>query len=481
MYENVFVISRLLHYQFTRRRNKMKKSRRIAFLIISLLFVTLACSISLGAEEAPVVVIVLPAEGETVTVGQVVHVVATVTSDLGLDKVKLLVNGQVNATEDLTGDPTSYSTNFSWVPASEGGVVLGVIGYDADGNPSEAALRSVQVSGSGGAVVPQDPAEETSQAATEQTIMCTPPACSANEAYYCSGACPGGCGISCATFTPTNPPPSTATFTPLPPTKTITPTPKNTPEFQVVISPGVVYLQPTVVTESGIVQIPPGNYGWKQVDCPSNGVAVSGGFHGDQDLFVYTNRGDTNSWSVYAKNLGSTTHTLTVHVRCLLNTLGHTFHASSISQVPAGEHQRSVRACPEDRIVTGGGYSISGSSNMVVYNSSMKDNGWQVWAQNNDNQSRQINVYAVCLSGVNAATRQISTTVSIPAGMVHGGYTRCGNDEFVVGGGFAGQRDFIVTISTPFAGQTNEWVASAFNPGATDQNFYNYAICLDFD
>jgi len=32
--------------------------------------------------------------------------------------------------------------------------------------------------------------------------VCTPPACSADEAYFCPGNCPGGCGTVCATVTP---------------------------------------------------------------------------------------------------------------------------------------------------------------------------------------------------------------------------------------------------------------------------------------
>jgi hypothetical protein len=32
--------------------------------------------------------------------------------------------------------------------------------------------------------------------------MCTPPACSANETYFCPGNCPNGCGTVCATVTP---------------------------------------------------------------------------------------------------------------------------------------------------------------------------------------------------------------------------------------------------------------------------------------
>lgn len=37
-----------------------------------------------------------------------------------------------------------------------------------------------------------------------ETLMavCTPPACNANETYFCPGDCPGGCGTVCATVTP---------------------------------------------------------------------------------------------------------------------------------------------------------------------------------------------------------------------------------------------------------------------------------------
>ena len=35
-------------------------------------------------------------------------------------------------------------------------------------------------------------------------VVCTPPPCaiSSTEIYYCPGVCPGGCGTTCATYTP---------------------------------------------------------------------------------------------------------------------------------------------------------------------------------------------------------------------------------------------------------------------------------------
>lgn len=53
------------------------------------------------------------------------------------------------------------------------------------------------------AETPQPPTEQTSSAALP-VIQCTPPPCAigVNEVYFCPGECPGGCGTTCATYTP---------------------------------------------------------------------------------------------------------------------------------------------------------------------------------------------------------------------------------------------------------------------------------------
>ena len=44
----------------------------------------------------------------------------------------------------------------------------------------------------------------TSTLESRYMIMCTPPACAigTSETYYCAGVCNGGCGTTCATYTP---------------------------------------------------------------------------------------------------------------------------------------------------------------------------------------------------------------------------------------------------------------------------------------
>jgi subtilisin family serine protease len=58
--------------------------------------------------------------------------------------------------------------------------------------------------------------------------VCTPPACSEGEVYYCPGDCPGGCGTQCATPTPM---PVTAT-------PSATPTLALTPIVSPTVTPG---------------------------------------------------------------------------------------------------------------------------------------------------------------------------------------------------------------------------------------------------
>jgi hypothetical protein len=461
----------------------MNGSRKILLLFFVIILVGLACSFSGGEEEAapPVVVIVSPSEDDPITVGQLVHVVATVTSDAGVEEVELLVNGQVISTQEVSDAPTSHSLNFEWVPQASGAVVLAVIGYDVDGNDSEPAMITVQVvasvsEGSGG------DGEPDTQASADETVMCTPPACGANEAYFCPGSCPGGCGITCATFTPTPPLPPTATFTPHPPTPTFTPTNTSAwvvPSIQIVVSLQVIQLA-TVETVYEQVSIPAGNTGYTTATCPAESVLVSGGFAAHRDVWVYTHSMHGNGWRAYARNYTGSAKTMTVYARCLKNTAGTTAQHHSILHIDAGDHENLVQTCPAGSIVTGGGFA-STPGDTTVYNTSMHGNGWQIWAKNNSGSSKQVNVYAICLSGVSATTYDTLETISVPAGSSLGGFTACSDNDLAVGGGYAAQMDFRMYNTSPRTSTTNEWVGYAYNPSGSENIFFNYAVCLTFD
>ena len=52
--------------------------------------------------------------------------------------------------------------------------------------------------------LPPQPTKTPLRGATDTPApVCTPPLCQENESYYCPDECPGGCGTTCATHTPT--------------------------------------------------------------------------------------------------------------------------------------------------------------------------------------------------------------------------------------------------------------------------------------
>jgi hypothetical protein len=457
-------------------------TRRILFVFLAVILVTLACSLGGGEEDdgLPVVEIISPSEIDPLVVGQPVTVVASISADGGISRAELLINGQEIATEAPPSMPTAYNINFEWVPLAEGAVVLAVIGYDQDGNASDPALVTVQVVA--GQVSESGPTNTQSPA--DETIMCTPPVCGANEAYYCPGSCPGGCGITCATFTPTSPPPDTATFTPHPPTLTFTPT--NTSQFmipsiQIIVSLHVINLA-TVETVLEQFSVSSGNIGNTTATCPSGSVVVSGGYAASSDVLVYTQAINGNGWQVYTKNNAGSSKTVSVYARCLKNTAGTISQHFNTGSANPGQKVNVVQECPAGTIVTGGGFASNPGGDLRLYNSSKMDsgNGWQVWAQNNGASSHSVTVYALCLSGVNATTYDVFDSVNVPAGSTEGRYTNCG-DDLAVGGGFATQSNLYMYNSSPRSATTNEWIGYAKNNGGSDQTFFNYAVCLTFN
>jgi glucose/arabinose dehydrogenase len=52
--------------------------------------------------------------------------------------------------------------------------------------------------------LPSQTTQTPTEKATETALpLCTPPPCAADESYFCAEECPGGCGTTCATHTPT--------------------------------------------------------------------------------------------------------------------------------------------------------------------------------------------------------------------------------------------------------------------------------------
>ncbi len=264
------------------------------------------------------------------------------------------------------------------------------------------------------------------------------------------------------TPTPTN----TLTLT-VTPTKTLTPTPTITP-IEVALSVEKVYEQ---------VSISPGSIGYTTATCPAGSVVVSGGFASDPQLLIYTQSKNGNGWRVYAKNNASASKTLTVFATCLVNSSGFISQQGDHVTAAAGVATHLEVTCPSGSLVTGGGWASNTSGDIWVYNSSKNGNDWQIYVRNNATDSHQVNVYAMCLSGVSSSTHDLMQSVSFSAGNTGYALATCPSGGYVVGGGFACQDDLDVYNSSDKALTDNGWITYAFNEGSEQRTMYGYAIC----
>ncbi len=95
-----------------------------------------------------------------------------------------------------------------------------------------------------GATVDEGGEGVTATATSTMQPVCTPPACGPDEAIYCPDECPGGCGVVCATFTPSPEP----TETPQPEEATASATATATPEDSATPGPSSTPRPPGFIT-----------------------------------------------------------------------------------------------------------------------------------------------------------------------------------------------------------------------------------------
>jgi len=198
------------------------------------------------AAGGPTVVISSPRPGQVVKSGELIQVTSTSTDPDGIQKVELWADGALSRVDINPEVNSPYIVAQTWHSTKVGSHVFVVKAFDARGNVGqsepvvinvEAELTATPVASvptvpvatatplpPTSAVPPTVPpptvaapttAVPPSPSATPQMPapppMCTPPPCQPGEVYHCPQACPGGCGLQCATPTPT---PTRPTFTP---------------------------------------------------------------------------------------------------------------------------------------------------------------------------------------------------------------------------------------------------------------------------
>ena len=257
---------------------------------------------------------------------------------------------------------------------------------------------------------------------------------------------------------PTNTPNPTATFTP---TVTVTPT---------------ATLEPVSVTQEGTSSaLNPGQTVSPSISCPAGSVVVSGGYAANQGVRVWHSKMVDNGWQIYAYNTTGVSKQVNVYAVCLHNSGGTTNLYWDTKNITPNDITHITQACPAGSLVTGGGWVLGTNADISIYNSSKSGNGWQIYVYNAGGTSSQVNVYAICLSGVSGTTESISDTGNtVPANDIEHVAVQCPNGSYVTGGGFSTNLEVTIYNETVTG---NSWNEYGRNNVGTSKTLNGYAIC----
>lgn len=256
-----------------------------------------------------------------------------------------------------------------------------------------------------------------------------------------------------ATITPTNTPPPTTTSTP-----TVTPSPEAKVETVLV----------QISVNSGSIANP-------VATCPAGSIVTSGGFAVSPEVLPYTHSQSGNGWSLYVKNNSGSSKLANVYAYCLKGPSGTFTQVYTQVTVPAGNIGHPVADCPAGSVVTGGGWASKSDGSLIVYNSSMSGNGWQIYAKNTSGSNQLLNAYAICVSGSGGSTSQVVSQSTIAAGSAGYAEAACPAGALATGGGFAADTDLWI-YNTSLSG--SNWMTYAKNSAGTGKLLNSYAICF---
>jgi hypothetical protein len=155
--------------------------------------------------------------------------------------------------------------------------------------------------------------------------------------------------------------------------------------------------------------------------------------------------------------------------------LAYTDFVYEQSNIPGNSTGNVSVQCPGDSIVTSGGYAAS--NGMYVYTQSMYNNGWRVYAKNNNGSSKLLNAYAVCLHNTSGSVTQVYAQITVAGNGNDNAVVSCPGGSIVVGGGYASKSDGTLWVYNS-SKSGNGWQAYAHNSNGSGQLLNAYAICL---
>ncbi len=222
--------------------------------------------------------------------------------------------------------------------------------------------------------------------------------------------------------------------------------------------------------------IPAHNSAAGSVTCPADSVVVSGGFQTKGEPRIWRSRKKGNGWEAHAQNPSGSPETITVYASCLRLSNATTTQESFQNNANPNTITTLEKACPSGSVVTGGGWSISPSSQIQIIYSGKSANGWQIYIHSAGGVTPLIDVYTICLSGFAGTTSQIQSNVLDVASNGVGGVSKvCPSDQFALGGGFATNAGVQVYISSQYG---NGWQNYVWNQTSSPKTLQTFITCL---
>jgi hypothetical protein len=138
------------------------------------------------------------------------------------------------------------------------------------------------------------------------------------------------------------------------------------------------------------------------VTCPSGSVATAGGWKGqDVNVRVYASVRSANAWYIEARNESGSAKSLKVYAVCLSGNGAAATEIGTGESVPGNGTGKAILTCPAGTVLSGGGFGVSSSGQLVVHGASGPwgtDRQWRVYVTNTSGSSQTFHGRAVCLS-----------------------------------------------------------------------------------
>ena len=135
-----------------------------------------------------------------------------------------------------------------------------------------------------------------------------------------------------------------------------------------------------------------------EADCPVASVVTGGGWiiGSSTNIDIYQSSPLENGWKIDVKNNDSKANLVNVYAICLRNVPGSITQISNDEGLVEGDSTQSLEVeCPEDRLITGGGFRLD--SGLTVFNSiKTTRNGWQISVRNSTEIEKQFSIFAIC-------------------------------------------------------------------------------------